>query len=827
MLLHFDLQEVKKAINLLHPKEGELFEIRLIGKNPRYTASGIFSSAETAVKALCNYQAGYKKEAAAEAASIYITINPPVQDCYSLAQHDKFVEGALTVNDTDIDCLNWLFIDLDPERRTGISSSGKELKHAETKSHEVYDYLRSMDFPEPVIAMSGNGYHLMYRLDSLANNEENVKLIEATLKALSERFSDEGVKVDIINFNPSRICKLWGSLAQKGANTPERPHRMSCIEYAPDDRNDVETVPAELLFKVIEDCSARSESSDSKEQLSTTTNNTYEALSPADKSLVNLKAHSAKDGNKIFNLEDFFEKHSIGISATKVKGNGDIYYYLQGGCAFDSTHTGKDAAVIQRADGTLCYHCFHNSCNDKGWKDFRLLYEPNAYDEQKGKKSKTDDDEALLLTVDIFTEFCKEYGFSFKWDAIKNEMIYGGFDKGENPVTLPNTAPTILQGILKPLGYKGATIENICNCIQVVGTRNTFNAILDRIDGCEWDGVDRIAQIFEMWQISADDTLSRTLIKKWLKQCYCMLHNNIDNPFSGEFALVFMGGQGAAKTRFFEKLALINKYYGEGKSINPDNKDSTMQATTVWICELGEIGSTMKKDLDKVKAFMTLAVDEYRVPYGRTTERHPRITSFCGTVNDEQFLLDQTGNRRWGTIKLPERLKVSYDEQIKPFNAEQLWAQVKQLVSKDLQNGYTYANCFRLTQEEQVQLSELNNGFTKPMKGYVEIRDVIEDIMNNVPENYELGFKTISATEFKRENEDVLRAISANQIGQVLNKLGYEQTIVRENGRQKRGYNLPCHNRIDNGSQYTVGDGFRNGTNGCWAPPPSDDGIPF
>jgi hypothetical protein len=90
-----------------------------------------------------------------------------------------------------------------------------------------------------------------------------------------------------------------------------------------------------------------------------------------------------------------------------------------------------------------------------------------------------------------------------------------------------------------------------------------------------------------------------------------------------------------------------------------------------------------------------------------------------------------------------------------------------------------------------------------------------------------LGFKTISATEFKRENEDVLRAISANQIGQVLNKLGYEQTIVRENGRQKRGYNLPCHNRIDNGSQYTVGDGFRNGTNGCWAPPPSDDGIPF
>lgn len=796
MQLKINPQECERAIKLLHPTDGELFEIRLIGKNPHYAASGIFSSAETAVKALCNYQAGYKKDDAALNSTIYISLNPPVQDCYSLAQHDKFIEGALTVSDKDIDCLNWLFIDFDPERRTGVSANEDELKLAEDKAHEVYDYLRNMDFPEPVIAMSGNGYHLMYRLDSLANNEENVKMLEDTLKAISAKFSDERVKIDVVNFNPSRICKLWGSLAQKGANTQERPHRMSYIEYTPDD---IEAVPVELMFKVIEDCSARPESSDCKEQPSVTTNSAFAALSPADKSFVTTHAHSAKDGQKSFNIEDFFAKHGIGISATKVRGS-DIYYYLQGGCAFDPSHTGKDAAVIQRADGTLCYHCFHNSCKDKGWKDFRLLYEPNAYDKpNKGEGKSNGDDEKPLLTVDTFTEFCKEHGYSFKWDAIKNEMIYCGFDKGENPVTLPNTAPTILQGILKPLGYKGASIDNICNCIQVVGTRNTYNAILDKIDGCEWDGVDRIAQIFEMWHISADDNLSRTLIVKWLKQCYCMLHNNINNPFSSEFALVFMGGQGAAKTRFFEKLAMINKYYGEGKSVNPDNKDSIMQATTVWICELGEIGSTMKKDLDKVKAFMTLATDEYRVPYGRTTERHPRITSFCGTVNDEQFLLDQTGNRRWGTIRLPERLKVSYDEQIKPFNAEQLWAQVKRIVDEDLQNGYTYANCYRLTQEEQEQLTERNGNYTKPMKGLIEIEDIIDDLENNVTSGYELKHKLMSATEFLRQHIDVLRNINANQVGQVLTKLGYKQQQVKVDGKTVRGYELPYHQWVGNG----------------------------
>lgn len=389
MLLKINPEECERAIKLLHTTDGELFEIRLIGKNPHYAASGIFSSAETAVKALCNYKAGYKKDEAAEAASIYISINPPVQDCYSLAQHDKFIEGALTVNDADIACLNWLFIDFDPERRTGVSANEDELKLAENSAHIVYEYLGSMDFPEPVIAMSGNGYHLMYRLDSLANNEENVKMLENTLKAISERFSDKDVKIDVVNFNPSRICKLWGSLAQKGANTNDRPHRMSHIEVAPDD---IEAVPVELLFKVIEDCSARPESSDDKEQPSVTTNNAFAALSPADKSFVTTHAHSAKDGQKSFNIEDFFAKHGIGISATKVRGS-DIYYYLQGGCAFDPSHTGKDAAVIQRADGTLCYHCFHNSCKEKGWKDFRLLFEPNAYDKtqsngEQGEKQK-------------------------------------------------------------------------------------------------------------------------------------------------------------------------------------------------------------------------------------------------------------------------------------------------------------------------------------------------------------------------------------------------------------------------------------------------------
>lgn len=778
MLSQVNASEVRQAIQLLHPNEGELFEIRIIGKNPHYVASGIFSNADTAVKALNNYKASYKKDEAAKKSNIYISINPPVQDCYSLEQHDKFVEGVSALSDSDMACLNWLFIDFDPERRTGVSSNDTELALAEEKARDVYDYLESMEFSAPIVAMSGNGYHLMYRLDNLENNEENVKLLENTLKAISTRFSDERIKIDVVNFNPSRICKLWGTKAQKGANTPERPHRFSYIVFIPEDG--VQAIPVELLKKVIKDC--------------TPDIPVQQPVTVAEPVRFTPKAQRTASP---FDLEGFISKHGIEVMGTHTS-DGNTFYKLKK-CVFDPSHSNNDAAIIRRADGTICYKCFHNSCKDKSWRDVRLKFEPDAYSKTRKQATSEEKVPTTLLTVDTFTEFCKEHGYMFKWDSIKNEMNYFGFSEGENPVTLPNTAPTILQGILRENKYTGATIDNICNCIQVVGTRNTYNAILNKIHSITWDGIDRIKQIFEMWHISEDDKLSRLLIVKWLKQCYCMLHNNIKNPFSSEFALVFIGGQGAAKTRFFEKLAMINKYYGEGKSINPDNKDSIMQATTVWICELGEIGSTMKKDLDKVKAFMTLATDEYRVPYGRTTERHPRVTSFCGTVNDEQFLLDQSGNRRWGTIRLPERLKVSYDEQIKPFNAEQLWAQIKSMVDNDLQHGLTYANCFRLTQDESEHLSERNNSYTKPMKGFIEVQDILEDLENDVPNGYVLRYHLISATGFK-DGYDVLRNFSSNQIGQVLQKLGYKQEIQKINGKTVRGYNLPYHHRINSPS---------------------------
>ena len=113
------------------------------------------------------------------------------------------------------------------------------------------------------------------------------------------------------------------------------------------------------------------------------------------------------------------------------------------------------------------------------------------------------------------------------------------------------------------------------------------------------------------------------------------LFNTIENPFSLDIVLAFIGRQGIGKTRFFEKLALKSAFFGEGICIDPRDKDSIIQATSKWISELGEIGSTMKKDMDSVKAFITKSADKNtELPYGRASLHYARITSFVGTVND-------------------------------------------------------------------------------------------------------------------------------------------------------------------------------------------------
>lgn len=326
--------ELRKAITQLKP-DGELFEVRIMGNGK--PMSGYFRDADTLIKAFDTVDL--------RNTNVYITLNGLMDALYSRQQANRLLSVKNTTSDKDVEVLNWLFVDLDPERPAGISSTNEELKLSMELAQKVYVYLKGLGFEEPVKAFSGNGYHLLYRI-GLVNNEDNVKLIKRCLKALSAMFSTDDVKVDTANFNPARICKLYGTLAQKGSNTKDRPHRFAKIDGDIKELKQTKKIYLEKLAEEIEE-----------EEVKPAQYNHY---NPSD-----------------FDIEEWMGKH--GIRYTTKEGSGYIKYVLNE-CPFDHNHKAPDSMILKQPSGAIGFKCLHDSCQGRKWQDVRIMFEPDAYE---------------------------------------------------------------------------------------------------------------------------------------------------------------------------------------------------------------------------------------------------------------------------------------------------------------------------------------------------------------------------------------------------------------------------------------------------------------
>ena len=388
------------------------------------------------------------------------------------------------------------------------------------------------------------------------------------------------------------------------------------------------------------------------------------------------------------------------------------------------------------------------------------------------------------LTIENLTAYLDQKGYMVTYDEILRDTVYTGF-QNESQEHLKEIAPDLIYNELQ-FELARCSIEKIARFLNVIATRNKVNPIRTMLENTVWDGKDRLEEIYNMFEIDKDDELSRILFRKWSMQTIAGLYTSYTNPFSLDIILVFQGEQGIAKTRFFEHLAMDRMYFGEGYTIDTRNKDDIIQVTSHWIVELGEIGSTMRKDMDSLKAFLTKDLDEYRLPYGRTSLKYPRHTSFVGTVNDEKYLIDETGNRRFGTIPIKEGVRLDYETQIKTFDSLQFWSQIHRIVKSEIESGQTIGGCFRLTPEEREALERRNLEFTKPLKGEQEVIDIIAEAERYTNTEY----KYMTVTEFKDMHMS-LRKYSTVQIGRVLTKLGFPEERKKLNGGTFRLRKLP------------------------------------
>ena len=336
-----DEQQVYQFFDIFK-NNNELVEIRLIGSNKN--GSGYFTDAQTLIEAIRPYS---------EAFNVYFVINTINPACYSREQKDKIVlKPKNTTNDGEILYRDFVLIDLDPKRPSGVCSTKEEATKAYEKGLQVKKFLMDNGFYEPIMVFSSSGVHL-YLKCALLNNDENTKLVKRFLQALGMLFTDEHVDCDLSVYNAARISRLMGSYSCKGAsNDNERPQRKCRFLSIPDE---IKVNEKEYFEKIA-------------------------ALYPEDVRPTRENNYSTER----FDLDSFIQRNSIAVSKVESVAGGKKYILEH--CLFNDSHKGKDAVIFQRDTGEIAYHCFHSSCSHYTWRDVRLMFEPDAYSKKDYKE---------------------------------------------------------------------------------------------------------------------------------------------------------------------------------------------------------------------------------------------------------------------------------------------------------------------------------------------------------------------------------------------------------------------------------------------------------
>jgi len=319
---------------------GQTVEVRLIGK--RGTASGFYDNYDRlSLDAVMFDNRG-------EYAGTYVTLNPVNPDL--LARRANRIETRLgkdekSAGDSDILCRRWLPVDIDPVRPSGVSSSESEHTAAIEKAARVAAYLADLGWPEPVLADSGNGAHLLYRIDC-PNDAVSRDLVRGVLETLHILFSDESSTIDTSVFNAARIWKLYGTTSRKGDNIAARPHRKAAILSVPHMIDIVSADQLSALAGMFPD----------------------EAKTPEPKS---------RESKGAIDLGTWLDTYSIGYRQKPYAG-GSVFVLDQ--CPFSSDH--KDGAyAIQFPSGAIFAGCHHASCGGgrQRWQELRERYEGIAH----------------------------------------------------------------------------------------------------------------------------------------------------------------------------------------------------------------------------------------------------------------------------------------------------------------------------------------------------------------------------------------------------------------------------------------------------------------
>lgn len=316
---------------------------------------------------------------------------------------------------------------------------------------------------------------------------------------------------------------------------------------------------------------------------------------------------------------------------------------------------------------------------------------------------------------------------------------------------------------------------------------NPFIEYFDKLR--KWDGktdyLNQLAKTVKMDSISNSKRFEETLKKFLVGSLDCLLEEDAVN----DVCLVFQSGQGLGKTRWMRRLLpqeFQAEYLYEG-NIDTKNKDHVMYLSQYWFIHLDELEALKGNEISAMKSYITRQRISVRKAFGRYKTNFIRRASFLGSVNDDKFLSDITGNRRWLVFTVSS---IDYEHRV---DIDGLWAQIYHYWQEGFKHWFDIEEIkalnnineeYRTMTQEEEQILQL---FTFPDKEdqigeYLSSTDVMMEMIKLRPS---LASKMTSVNIGKALSKYVKNKKSTKGVAKYLVNFEGGKDVTAEDGDKK------------------------------------------
>lgn len=387
-----------------------------------------------------------------------------------------------------------------------------------------------------------------------------------------------------------------------------------------------------------------------------------------------------------------------------------------------------------------------------------------------------------------YTNICRIVGLDTTLPALqfnaRESTAYIGDDEA-NDTLIRRTYFTALE---ERYGMLRVGEQTLMSAVLDVGRKREFDPVLDYFESLEWDGVKRLAHWLEDYcnaQELSDSPNGRDLVKvygsKWLVSIVARAY---EPGCKVDTMLVLMGAQGARKSTLLREIAPCGSY--APVQIDPSDKDSVLRASRFAIVEWPELAGASKREQEALKDYFSLNEDRVRPPYAKGDLRIPRRTVFAATTNEDDFLRDPTGSRRYWPVKVGD-----IDIDAIRENKDQLWAEAVDLYKYLLAEGKDHK--WWLNDIQEAERARQAYHFTAHDPFMNQVWECLRDRGGSVTVDEVLDHLDVKPSERPRVTRGVRSA---------LKKLDAKSKSVREGGRVIRKWVCDVPDRkVDRGNK--------------------------